>query len=124
NILLIQGLSSCLTFYLLLNTLLIDLTTLSKSSSVIFESDGKHRPFSNSFSATSKPTYSYFSKNGCRCFGFHSGRDSIFSFSNASIISTGFTAPSTVIAVNQKFGSSHSFCGIIVMSLILLNDSL
>src|SRR5690625_4768762 len=80
-------------------------TTLDKSVSVIFVSEGRQTPFLNNCSAMLPPTKSYSSKYGCICIGFHTGRDSIFSFSNASIISIGLTRPFNVKQDNQKLGS-------------------
>src|SRR5699024_5173057 len=71
-----------------------------------------HTPFTNNCSATSPPTTSYSSKNGCKCIGFHTGLDSMFSASKASISSVDVTSPCNVIHDNQKFGESHSFFGI------------
>src|SRR5699024_892716 len=102
------------TFHLFHN-LLITVVILSNSSSVIFVSDGKHTPFTNNCSATSPPTTSYSSKNGCKCIGFHTGLDSMFSASKASISSVDVTSPCNVIQDNQKFGASHSFSGINVI---------
>src|SRR5699024_5060686 len=86
--------------------------------SVIFVSDGKQTPFTNNCSATSPPITSYSSKNGCKCIGFHTGLDSMFSTSKASISSVDVTSPCNVIHDNQKFGASHLF-SVINVSLFI-----
>src|SRR5699024_3098361 len=95
-------------FYQLQSALII-LITRSKSSSDIFESLGKQIPFSNNSSETSPPIESYWEKTGCRCIGFHTGRDSIFSSSRASITILGvIVSESMTIALNQKLARSSS----------------
>src|SRR5699024_155206 len=101
-----------ITFIIYLRTFFITETIFSNSSSVIFVSDGKHTPFTNNCSATSPPTTSYSSKNGCKCIGFHTGLDSMFLASKESISSVDVTSPCNVIHDNQKFGASQSFSGI------------
>ena len=60
------------------------------------------------------------------CIGFHTGLDSMFSFSNASIMSSGFTFEFAfnVITDNQWFGTASTGTGCISISGICLNASL
>src|SRR5699024_9198991 len=101
--------------YHLFHNLFITVVILSNSSSVNFVSDGRQTPFSNNRSATSPPTTSYSSKNGCKCIGFHTGLDSMLSASKASISSVDVMSPCNVMQDNQKFGASQSFSGINVI---------
>ena len=89
------------------------LITLFCSSFVIFVSDGKHTPLVNKSSDTAlSATFmkSHFANTGCMCIGFHTGLDSMFSFSKATIISSGFIFEfsSNKIADNQWFGFDFS----------------
>jgi hypothetical protein len=73
------------------------------SSSVRFEPDGKQSPLINV--SNSIAIIRIFRKTGCKCIGFHSGRDSMFDFSSFNrtislVIPTVF-AGSIKIALNQ-----------------------
>ena len=62
--------------------------TRSSSTSVNAVPLGRHKPSLKIPSDTDPPLTLQPLKTGCRCIGFHSGRDSMFSFSSASRISS------------------------------------
>jgi len=103
-------------------------TARSLSPSLIAAPDGRHSPARNSASATPPPTASQPWKIGCRCIGFHSGRDSIFLSSNAKRISS-HVAPNDCAACAasqpaEQVGSATQGSGMKVMCYRSATDSM
>ena len=68
------------------NSLSNALNILSKSSLVRFDPEGRHNPFLNNHSEVPLTKEIASENTGCRCIGFHRGRDSILSSSRANRI--------------------------------------